>query len=71
MRQINTTTLELLEFSFDELGFKVPSGYAIPSHRWRDGEIDFKDFAKKRKTSGSVDAKIVRCCALAKSRGLD
>lgn len=71
MRLINTTTLELQEFNFDDLGLKVPFGYAILSHRWRGDEVDFKDFSKKRKTTGTGYEKIVRCCQFAKARGFD
>lgn len=69
MRLINTATLELQEFNFDYLNLKIPSGYAILSHRWRDDEVGFKDFSKKRKTTGLGYTKIVRCCQFARSRG--
>lgn len=69
MRLLNTTTYGLQEFNFDELGFKIPFGYAILSHRWRDDEVSFKDLREKRRTTGTGYSKVVKCCQFAKSRG--
>lgn len=66
MRLINTETLELQEF----FGSVIPE-YAILSHRWGDNEVGYKDFVKKRITTGAGYRKIVECCAFASSRGLE
>lgn len=66
MRLINTETLELHEFSSDR---EAPK-YGILSHRWGEDEVGYKDFVKKRTTSGAGYGKIVDCCAFARSREL-
>lgn len=69
MRLLNTSTLELREFNFDNLGLEIPFGYAILSHRWREDEVDFKSLSKKRQTYGAGYEKIVKFCRFAKARG--
>jgi Heterokaryon incompatibility protein (HET) len=55
MRLINTTTLELHEF-FDS---NIPP-YAILSHRWENGEINFKDYTKGRNKDSAGYMKVLR-----------
>ncbi|KAE8149315.1 heterokaryon incompatibility protein-domain-containing protein [Aspergillus avenaceus] len=62
MRLINVENLELEEFVDDE----IPP-YAILSHRWRDGEILFKDMQSETKVTKAGYRKIKQCCDRAKS----
>ncbi|KAK6438172.1 hypothetical protein LTR95_005627 [Oleoguttula sp. CCFEE 5521] len=64
MRLLHTTTLEFVEF-FN------PLPYAILSHRWGDAEVSYDDFLHHRKLDGEGHRKVIDCCVLAKSRGLD
>lgn len=71
---INTTTLELHEFA----DYYRRPPYAILSHCWGKGEVSFKNFQKKRDSSGPGYQKIVNACAYARgfvweddSNGLD
>jgi len=62
---INTTTLELNLFS------DCPSNeYAILSHTWEDGELNFEDFQTIRGRSKKGFWKIQQCCKQAKGEGL-
>ncbi|KAG8526146.1 uncharacterized protein KY384_000139 [Bacidia gigantensis] len=65
MRLINTNSLELEEF-FDS---KIPE-YAILSHRWGQKEISFKEFRKDKTPDDAGKSKIIRCCALARTRSI-
>lgn len=65
MRLLNVHTLELEEFTNED---KTPP-YAILSHRWEQDEVSFKDWRKKRITSGQGYDKIVRCCRFTKAQG--
>ncbi|KAK6436444.1 hypothetical protein LTR95_007362 [Oleoguttula sp. CCFEE 5521] len=64
MRLLHTTTLEFAEF------FKPPT-YGILSHRWGDVEVSYDDMLNHKKLKGEGYRKVIDCCALAKSRGLD
>ncbi|KAK0119557.1 hypothetical protein ONS95_010997 [Cadophora gregata] len=64
MRLLNTTTLALHTF-FD----KAVPDYAILSHRWEEEEVTFQDLQSDRGSSMPGFAKIVGCCAQAKSEG--
>ena len=60
MRLINTTTLELEEFPFDD----KPS-YAILSHTWSDSEVSYLDMLSEGRESRAGWSKIVQTCELA------
>ena len=63
---INTSTLKLEAFT------SCPSGrYAILSHTWEDEELDFNTFKSGDGQGRKSYVKIERCCAQAKSHGLD
>ena len=62
MRLINTSTLELKEFTRD-----IPS-YAILSHRWTDDEISYKDFLKGRNKGSIGYEKVERFCDFVRRR---
>ena len=59
---INTTTLELHSF----LDASKAPKYAILSHCWSEGEMNFKDFRKKRGCTGPGYEKIKDCCRVAR-----
>jgi hypothetical protein len=60
MKLINTSTLELHDFYLAE----IPS-YAILSHTWGDGEINFQEMSSKNCSSKKGFAKIAQTCQLA------
>jgi hypothetical protein len=65
MRLINTSTLELHEFS----GHPIPA-YAILSHTWSSGEISFYDMQRPRRQSTAWE-KISSCSKQASVDGLE
>lgn len=65
MRLIDTNSLELVEFTEDE----IPYGrYAVLSHRWTHDEVTFKEFRKGLKTQSIGYQKIMDACKCARSR---
>lgn len=67
MRLLHTENLEFSEF-FDS---NIPT-YAILSHRWEEDEISYQRFldTKIEERTGSSFSKILQCCVLARSDGL-
>lgn len=57
MRLINTETLELHDFTTQE----IPA-YAILSHRWNDEEVSYKEFSKGRRQETKGYRKILEYC---------
>ena len=70
MYLINVNTFELEEFSDDH---QVP--YAILSHRWQSGELEFQDTIRKQGhrylDADEIPDKIRKCCAQAARDGLE
>ena len=66
MRLLNTASLELVEFTGDD----IPQ-YAILSHTWGDREITFEDMKVAATKSLKQFAKIASCCAQARKDELD
>ncbi|KAK8060678.1 hypothetical protein PG996_010608 [Apiospora saccharicola] len=65
MYLINITTLQLERFDVE------PPPYATLSHRWRDGEISFGEFADLDKRQGKAGfTKILDTCAQARKDNL-
>jgi len=67
MHLLKACTRQLEEFSHK------PPAYAILSHRWRHGEVQFDDIRKDGTTCSLIPgyAKIERCCAQAVQDGLE
>ena len=66
MRLIHTTTFDLHEF----FGAKVPE-YAILSHTWDEHEVSFQEFQSRPARNGPGWRKILNCCNLARSEGIE
>lgn len=66
MRLINTTTLELQDFSAS-----VIPPYAILSHTWGDDEVSFQDMALASRSSKKGFSKIIQTCQLARKKNLE
>ena len=66
MRLLNTNTIELLQFSGDE----VPP-YAILSHTWGQQEALFQDVQTGEADRKSGYEKIKKCCELAAKDGFE
>lgn len=64
MRLLHTSTIELHEFSSDD----IPK-YAILSHTWGNDEFLFSDFRKEKSARPEGYHKVTRCCELAASEG--
>ncbi|KAK4634949.1 Vegetative incompatibility protein HET-E-1 [Fulvia fulva] len=65
MRLIDTTTLELHEFSEEQ----IPYGcFAVISHRWTNDEVTFKEYRRGLKKDSIGYRKILHSCELAKIR---
>lgn len=71
MRLINTENGDMKEF----IGDKIPSAYAVLSHRWGDEEVSYQDWLARlsRPDVRSRDGfhKIQHCCEQAKREGID
>lgn len=65
MRLINTSTLELRDFSMST----IPE-YAILSHTWSNDEVTFKDMASPNRVHKKGWHKIVETCQLARERSI-
>ena len=65
MRLINTETLELHDFSLQE----IPP-YVILSHTWGDGEVSFQEMSLPSRSSMNGFEKIAKTCQLARGHGL-
>ena len=66
MRLIDTSSLQLVEFTDDD----VPV-YAILSHTWGKDEVRFEDFPGDQHRPSAGLIKIQSCCSLANSKGWD
>jgi hypothetical protein len=66
MKLINTSTLELHDFYLAD----IPP-YAILSHTWSDGEVNFQEMSSKNCSSKKGFAKIARTCQIALADGLE
>jgi hypothetical protein len=68
MRLINTANYELRQFNENDL----PS-YAILSHRWGHGEVNYQEWKDAQKSQVRIDSpgyrKIAKFCAIAKNDG--
>lgn len=68
MRLIETNTLQLIDFSVDE----VPRHYAILSHTWEKGEATFQDWENSETAEKKAGfSKIINACQQARKDGLD
>lgn len=68
MRLINTKTLRQTEFYGSRLS---DIRYAILSHCWGEDEVTFEEFMAESHRTGPGWQKIVDCCALARTQGLE
>ncbi|PMD16093.1 HET-domain-containing protein [Hyaloscypha hepaticicola] len=66
MKLINTSTLELHDFYLAD----IPP-YAILSHTWSDGEVNFQEMSSKTCSSKKGFAKIAKTCQIALADGLE
>ena len=67
MRLLNTAALEICDFTNDET--PTPK-YAILSHTWGKEETSFEEFQMSTAKNSSGHQKIVNCCQIAASEGL-
>lgn len=67
MRLLNTASQKLEEFADPK---SIPE-YAIFSHRWREGEVQFKDIGSPSAQSMKGYSKVVSCCEAALQHGYD
>nr|OQO26990.1 hypothetical protein B0A51_05007 [Rachicladosporium sp. CCFEE 5018] len=64
MRLLHTSSYQFTEtFS--------PPAYGVLSHRWGDSELSYNDLLTGNHRNGEGYQKVIDCCFLAKSRGLD
>jgi len=66
MRLINTSTIELRDFSLS-----IIPPYAILSHTWGEEEVTFQDMSLPIRSSKRGFRKIEHTCKLAQEQGLE